>query len=326
METLFLVTDSLENTSSSLKALESKVSDLASRIEGYDTICDDFDFGAAKSVLTNNMSACATKIMNTAYVIQNVSESHTKLQKTLKYGEEEPSTESSSTGSSGGGTNYNTTSSSDSNDEKSSGATRIDSRNSSSGSGNSYNYSRNNDTNILGAAGIVGVNTNPYFDKLRNITDDDAVDSPVRLKNTDDMIDFSLPTVIENNKITSAGMATVIEDNLVSTSKEFLSSNVIELEGGLMKTDNRYIISCDSSIGKVGDVIKITKDDGNIIECIVGVETSGSKNPINFLVADKNEITIENRDFCNNLLNGEFKIEKYTKKIGSNSYRRVQNE
>ena len=88
MSVFMLDTNSMDSATSSMQSLSSQVSNLASTIEGYDTSCEDnFDFGGAKSAIANNLDACAVKIMNTAYVLDNVCNSHIKLQETLKFEE-----------------------------------------------------------------------------------------------------------------------------------------------------------------------------------------------------------------------------------------------
>ena len=122
---------------------------------------------------------------------------------------------------------------------------------------------------------------------------------------------ISSSKVIDNN-FERVGMASVVENKLSGVSKDFFESNKVNSDAGLMMTGNRYVISCDSSIGKVGDVIKFNQNDGSVIECVVGIETKETKykNVVNFLVSDKDNISQVDKDLCNNILEKNTKIEK----------------
>lgn len=91
-------------------------------------------------------------------------------------------------------------------------------------------------------------------------------------------------------KINKVGYAVIDEKGLTSESKKILkqSSN----ENNIIKIGNRYVIACDPAYAKVGDVIRYTGKDGNVVECVVGINTvtKANKNSVYFL-ADNNEFT-----------------------------------
>ena len=74
--------------------------------------------------------------------------------------------------------------------------------------------------------------------------------------------------------------------------------------------DGRYVISCDSSYGKVGDIIRFTKKDGNVVECVIGVNTSSDKykSTLNFIV-DKDNPPASRTEFFEKIVENSSKIE-----------------
>ena len=81
---------------------------------------------------------------------------------------------------------------------------------------------------------------------------------------------------------------------------------------------DRYVIVCDSSLAKVGDILRFTQKDGTIIECIVGAVTTSSalKNKMSFIIEDKGKF--KEKDELKDILKNNKKIEKITKE-GSTS-------
>ena len=38
----------------------------------------------------------------------------------------------------------------------------------------------------------------------------------------------------------------------------------------------RYVVKCDSSLGKIGDILRFTQNDGTVVECVIGATTVGA--------------------------------------------------
>ncbi len=82
---------------------------------------------------------------------------------------------------------------------------------------------------------------------------------------------------------------------------------------GIAEIGGMFVISCHESLGKVGDVIVFTLDDGTEIKCIIGQTTDGDREEIRFFV---NEDYDENNDenITNNISDRIVKIQN----IGAN--------
>ena len=112
-------------------------------------------------------------------------------------------------------------------------------------------------------------------------------------------------------KIDSVGYAYADEKNLSEESKKLLlDSQFAYDQNGYAMIGNRYVISCDTSVANVGDVIRFTQKEGNPVECVVGVTTVSEKykNTVNFLVNPKSS-SIVATDVTKNLVANTTKIE-----------------
>lgn len=78
-------------------------------------------------------------------------------------------------------------------------------------------------------------------------------------------------------------------------------------EDGFITVNNRNAISCDKSVGNVGDIISITGSDGSQIECIVVENVSKSKG-INFYVDKSNFSMNKNNNLADIILGDKAKI------------------
>lgn len=84
MAVFMLDCDSVTSTGSSINSLSSQVTAIADSVNGYDTSNEDgFDFASAKSAIASNIEACATKVTNSAALVEAVVTSHTQLQSSL---------------------------------------------------------------------------------------------------------------------------------------------------------------------------------------------------------------------------------------------------
>lgn len=99
MSVFILETDAVTSAADSLSSIESSLESLSSSVSGYDTSQsggDSFDFDGAKSVIAENIKAASIKVQNTQTIMNNVVDSHTKLQQALTTNEDESSKSSKS--------------------------------------------------------------------------------------------------------------------------------------------------------------------------------------------------------------------------------------
>ena len=87
--------------------------------------------------------------------------------------------------------------------------------------------------------------------------------------------------------------------------------------------EDKYVIACDTSVGKVGDVIQFTGSNGDVTNCVVGINTISEeyKTTINFLVDRNNWTTQTPLSNIESILTNSTKIEN----IGSYVNKEVSN-
>ncbi len=69
-------------------------------------------------------------------------------------------------------------------------------------------------------------------------------------------------------------------------------------ESGYARYGDRFIVACDHSIAEVGDVLRFTQKTGEVIECVVGIQTHGTnyQNMLNFIIdTNKTEGVVPNK-------------------------------
>ena len=296
MAIFMIETESVSSSGDSIKTISSELSSISSNVSGYDVNCEDnFDFAGAKQVIAHNIEACVNKINNTSKLIETVVSAHNNLQSQLKFNKEETSEDSSKSGST------STASSDNYSDDYSGSSGRRSSRHSGSGhSGGPFYGNISSDGLASGglASALVG-NTNV----LGNQKLTDGIASPLL-----------------NDKFVSVAYAAPNEKFLNEDSKKFLNdSDLIYKDDGYAMLDGRYVISCDSSYGKVGDIVRFTKNDGSIVECVIGVNTSSEKykSTLNFIV-DKDNPPTSKSEFYEKIVENSSKIENIGN-VNSNS-------
>ena len=99
--------------------------------------------------------------------------------------------------------------------------------------------------------------------------------------------------IVETQSVTEVkkvGYAVIDEKGLTEESKKVLKDS--EGKDNLIMIGDRYVIACDSSYAKVGDVIRYTGKDGKVVECVVGINTvtKANKNSV-YLLAENNQFT-----------------------------------
>ena len=254
---LFMIeTSAVDSSASSVGKLASQVSSLGSNVSGYDVSCNgEFDFESVKNIIVSNLEACVTKINNTSTILSAVSESHIKLQNSIKFNtSSKKSSKTNSTSSSSNGVYYS-----------------------------SVGYSAAIGGGISAAS---NVSSNGNSDKM------ETESKKIEFKKVD-YVYFE-------------------DDNVTDESKKVVSSNIFSYnEKGYGRYNEYYVVAVDKSVGKVGDVIRFTKDDGEVVEAIIGFNTgSNSKDEtIHFVVTNDEEFKFKAIDSTKNILDNNEKIE-----------------
>lgn len=259
---LFMIeTSAVDSGASNVGKLASQVTSLSSSVSGYDVSCNgEFDFESVKNTIVSNLEACVTKISNTSTILNAVSESHTKLQNSLKFNDssEKKSSKSKSSGSSSGG----------------------------SGGGYYSSSSAGYSAASVGAASAAkAVESNSTKSK----------------KHKDEKIEFKKVDYVYFD-----------DSNVTEESKKIVSSSDFSYdEKGYGKYNDYYVVAVDESYGKVGDVIRFTKEDGEVVEAVIGFNT-GSKSKdetIHFVVTNDEEFKFKAIDSTKNILENNKKVE-----------------
>ena len=322
MAVFMLETEALTSASSAISSLASQVNDVSSSINGYDTSCEDgFDFAGAKSVLASNVEACSTKITNTAVILENVVSAHTELQSSMKfdgsdnYSSSSTSTNgsSSSSGSSSSGGNYSgggTSGGGYSGGGYSGGGSYSGGSSSYSGGDYSGGYSGATVSGIAVSGLVAGKVKDSNKDKVKERTGAASSKDEKETDKNKETNDSELTGILEEKVTTElkyVNYAYINSDKVTDKSKELFNDATFNYDSntGYALVDGKYVIACDSTVGEVGDIIKFTQKDGNIVECVVGTNTvtDASKNVINFIVDKENWANKTPMSISENLIN-----------------------
>ena len=322
MAVFMLETEALTSASSAISSLASQVNDVSSSINGYDTSCEDgFDFAGAKSVLASNVEACSTKITNTAVILENVVSAHTELQSSMKfdgsdnYSSSSTSTNgsSSSSGSSSSGGNYSGGGYSGggySGGGYSGGGSYSGGSSSYGGGGYSGGYSGAAVSGTAVSDLVTEKVKDTNNDKVKEITGDASSKNEKDTDKNKETNDSELTGILEEKVTTElkdVNYAYINSDKVTDKSKELFNDATFNYDSntGYALVDGKYVIACDSTVGEVGDIIKFTQKDGNIVECVVGTNTvtDASKNVINFIVDKENWANKTPMSISENLIN-----------------------
>ena len=328
MAVFMLETEALTSASSAISSLASQVNDVSSSINGYDTSCEDgFDFAGAKSVLASNVEACSTKITNTAAILENVVSAHTELQSSMKFDGSDNYSSSSSTSTNG---SSSSSGSSSSGGNYSGGGTSGGgySGGGYSGGGYSGGGSYSGDSSSYGGGGysggysgaavsatavsglVAGKVKDSNKDKVKERTGAASSKDEKETDKNKETNDSELTGILEEKVTTElkdVNYAYINSDKVTDKSKELFNDATFNYDSntGYALVDGKYVIACDSTVGEVGDIIKFTQKDGNIVECVVGTNTvtDASKNVINFIVDKENWANKTPMSISENLIN-----------------------
>ena len=323
MAVFMLETEALTSASSAISSLASQVNDVSSSINGYDTSCEDgFDFAGAKSVLASNVEACSTKITNTAVILENVVSAHTELQSSMKFDGSDNYSSSSSTSTNGSSSSSGSSSSGgDYSGGGTSGGGYSGGGYSGGGSysGGSSSYSGGDYSGGYSGAAVSGTAVSGLVagkvkdsnkDKVKERTGAASSKDEKETDKNKETNDSELTGILEEKVTTElkyVNYAYINSDKVTDKSKELFNDATFNYDSntGYALVDGKYVIACDSTVGEVGDIIKFTQKDGNIVECVVGTNTvtDASKNVINFIVDKENWANKTPMSISENLIN-----------------------
>lgn len=236
MTTFILDTDSVSSAKSALDNLENQVNNIVSDVNGYDTSCDEFDFSSPKSVIAGNIEACGTKIKNTSSYINAVINSHTSLQNSMKFeSTEEKMAKAQEEAMMRESTAY---AGNHSNGGSYSGG-------SSCSGGNGYS------SGASYAGGGSYSSGGEYYSSGYSSSNNQ-----------------SNPVTVVNATISDVKHEKVETANLTEKAKAISEKSEYN-EAGFATYGGMLLIACSTVIGKVGDIVEFTMNDGSTKRCLV---------------------------------------------------------
>lgn len=312
-------TSSLDNAIGSINGYRNIIEEAVSAIAGYDTANDDnFDFGGAKKSLTKSAEKIYDKVLNTAKYIETCETSHMELQRLLsenvetteKTEDEEKTTDEEVAGDNSQeagmdnveGASYDGKETKDdtaseqydqevsnppgapnkivpppkTSNKKSASKQTV--KTSATPAPKKYEGSKVKD--VVAPAVPPVLSGIDYLDSI--ISDEEAESDLEQLKEETDSsstevspsVDSSLPQTInavEAPSTISKDSARIFEDDDFSYDNQ-----------GCAKLGDNYVVSCNESVGKVGDELVITSSNGESVKCVVGniINNSDSINMI----------------------------------------------
>lgn len=252
MNVFILDTDKAESAVDTFKDITKKFYNLSYTIEDYDTASSDFNFNAVKSLIANNIKACAVRTSNTACYINKVVTGHRNLRKKENYQEEKPNIpdfDRPSVKPTTAPTTPQTTSPP---------VNLYYQPQASVASGGS-----------VAAASVVSVTYSPENteSEKKEVQKDADNSKAVKVK-----VQNISHEKVDKESLNSAG-------KFMFEHKDFAYN-----DAGYAKIGDRYVISCTSDYGVVGDEINIKMKDGSIVKCIIGQLNDGESSRLNFFV------------------------------------------
>ncbi len=310
-------TETVSSVAQSLSSMINELSSLSESVSGYDVTCEDgFNFEGPKGIIASNIASCSTKISNTMNALNTV-------QSSMHF--EGVSDSASAANSSDNGSKTSKNYSSGTN-RKASTSTRTPSGSSSGGGGGGYTgggggggYSGGGSSgggstpSYAAVTPAVASGTLKSTDKNKVDTGSDSVISKVKVDSDKTELTNVQKRDSEPANIKSVGYAYAISDKMSADSSKLIKEKVTYDSDGYAKIGDRYVVSCDSSVGKVGDVLRFTNEDGTVTEFVVGVNTESSKykNRINFLVDKNSSSNLHANEISKNILANNKSIENY---------------
>lgn len=299
MSIFMIETDSVSSVGSELSSLASTMENIASSVGSYDTSCEDgFDFSGAKSVIMGNVEACSTKISNTSSILDCVVTSHTQLQNSLEF--TDPFAPKNPVGGTGGNGGYSY--------GGGTGGYSGYGGYSSSGGGAAVSTITSIDPNEA-------IQPGQEYDEDGNYVNGDGIKIHKAETMVDKILDLAGITraLVDGSTLSDVNYVFINKDKLQGDALDLFEDKSFEYdsETGYAMFGGRYVITCDESIGKVGDVVLFTQEDGSVIECIVGVNTTSEKykDVVNFVVDKSSWDSHDPLELTENLLDNNTRVE-----------------
>lgn len=341
MAVFMLDTDAVTSGISNLESLFARLQDVEDSVNGYDTACSDgFDFATAKNSICTNIRTCYEKVKATYDLIDNVVSSHVSLQSSLKF-EDTSEKKKLASGSSKSGANTN-----DSKDANVSANSKVSTPSSSASGGGSgastgFRTTGSSSSSSLGggsgstfssgsstiggvaSAGMIGaaaIGSSSSGLSSNGSTSTSSRSSNSSTNKSSSKSSTSARKNVGNNTYKDRTSKNVeVTDSVTKIDyyefdrtsfnnyKSTISKSFDFREDGFITVNNRNAISCDKSVGNVGDIISITGSDGSQFECIVVENVSKSKG-INFYVDKSNFSMNKNNNLADIILGDKAKI------------------
>lgn len=291
MPKLEIDTDAVRETSESIKKHSNNISHLSSDISGYSLPDDEnFDFGSPKGKLAEAMKICSEYMQYDALVIKGVADEHDDLQNQLKFdvesdysnGSYSPGSEQEEAGEYEEYEGYDGYAGYyDPGVRNTTGTKNTDQKHTNDNTDTTQQTQTTTETEIVEDDELLE-------DEYDGITENKPTDEelePTPDENEPAQEETSTPIPVETD-ITEVNYAYIKEDTLTEESKKLISNASFDSETSYLMIGNRYVISADPSVGKVGDIIRINNKDESTIECVIGINTNADqfKNTINFIV------------------------------------------
>ena len=277
---LFMIqTEDVSSAASNIKSISNELSNLADTVSGMSTDAEDFDFSTPKSVIAGNIEACAKRVGNTSTYMEEVVNAHTSLQNSLQF-----------------------KSSYEKAQEEAAKASNTSTQSPTSSSG-TYNYPSSSSTGGY-TAGAVGATTGGAVSAATTpVTTTESTDrTPVVTESTPIVeepttevtettptphvtIEPSPETPVEIPVEPDVSTTTIPEERKPEEGTP--AYEVYELvdydDDGYARVEDRYVISCSENVGKVGDEVVFTLEDGTKVRCVVGENRETNDNDIQII-------------------------------------------
>ena len=291
MSLFMLETEMASSGAEQITSVANQVSNLSSTVGSYDVSCEDgFDFATPRGVLAKNLEACSIKMQNTSKIIESVVSNHTELQNGLKF--DSPADTEGLDDVSEAGEDYGSEDELGAYDDY--------------GGGGSY-YGGGGGGDYGSAAAAAPAIAIPSVTPLaENKEDDVELDESSEFdgEEGEEKSTESFDDGIVTTQLTSSGYAYLEPDLINEDTKKFISDSQFSYDDdGYARHGDYYVISCDTSVGKVGDIIQFKQKDGTVVDCMVGVNNTSDKfkGSVNFIVK-KDATQFKALDFTKTLI------------------------
>jgi signal peptidase I len=303
MALFMLETEIASSGAEQINSLANQVLNLSSTVSSYDISCEDgFDFSTARGVLAKNLEACSIKMQNTSKIIDSVVSNHTELQNSLK---------------------FDSPAETDKSDDGTTATTDDGSEDLGTYNDTGYNpgyYGGGFDSGGVAAPAVAIPTVNGLADNSGDVSLDESTEFDGE-EGEEEVVRESYGDSVVTTLLTSSGYAYLEPTLIDEDTKEFIAdSKFLYDDDGYARYGDYYVISCDSSVGKVGDVIQFKQKDGTIVDCVVGVNTTSEqfKNSVNFIVK-KDATQFKALDFTKTLISNNESITNVTRAEKSNN-------